>query len=70
MYSVAYLTFLKKGTRKFANYTQINWEAGKRYIYSITMRSNDAEIGGENGQSVTIEPWGASESDVTLVLVK
>lgn len=49
---------------------QINWEAGKRYIYSITMRSNDAEIGGENGQSVTIEPWGASESDVTLVLVK
>lgn len=34
------------------------------------MRSNDAEIGGENGQSVTIEPWGASESDVTLVLVK
>ena len=34
------------------------------------MRSNDAEIGGENGQSVTIEPWGSSESDVTLVLVK
>lgn len=23
MYSVAYLTFLKKGTRKFANYTKI-----------------------------------------------
>lgn len=63
MYSVAYLTFLKKGTRKFANYR-------KRYIYSITMRSNDAEIGGENGQSVTIEPWGSSESDVTLVPVK
>ena len=40
------------------------------YIYSITMRSNDAEIGGENGQSVTIEPWGSSESDVTLVPVK
>ena len=49
---------------------QISWEAGKRYIYSITMRSNDAEIGGENGQSVTIEPWGSSESDVTLVPVK
>ncbi|KAB3650670.1 fimbrillin family protein, partial [Phocaeicola vulgatus] len=32
--------------------------------------SNDAEIGRENGQSVTIEPWGSSESDVTLVPVK
>lgn len=49
---------------------QINWEAGKRYIYSITMRSNDAEIGGDDGQSVTIEEWTSSEDDVTLVPVK
>ncbi|MFK1898471.1 fimbrillin family protein [Bacteroides fragilis] len=49
---------------------QITWEAGKRYIYSITMRSNDAEIGGENGQSVTIEGWTSTEEDITLVPVK
>lgn len=49
---------------------QITWEAGKRYIYSITMRSNDAEVGGENGQSVTIEGWTSTESDITLVPVK
>ena len=34
------------------------------------MRSNDAEIGGEGGQSVTIEEWTSSEDDVTLVPVK
>ena len=49
---------------------QILWEAGKRYIYSVTMRSNDAEIGGENGQSVTIEGWTSTEEDITLVPVK
>ena len=49
---------------------QITWEAGKRYIYSITMRSNDAEIGGKNGQSVTIEGWTSTEEDITLVPVK
>ena len=49
---------------------QITWEAGKRYIYSITMRSNNAEIGGSNGQSVTIEGWTSTESDITLVPVK
>lgn len=49
---------------------QINWEAGRRYIYSVTMRSNDAEIGGENGQSVTIEGWTSKEEDITLVPVK
>jgi hypothetical protein len=49
---------------------QIEWTAGKRFIYSITMRSNSIEIGGENGQSVTIEDWSSTESDVTLVPVK
>lgn len=49
---------------------EIEWTAGKRFIYSITMRSNSAEIGGEKGQAVTIEPWASTESDVTLVPVK
>lgn len=49
---------------------QITWEAGKRYIYSITMQSNSVEIGGENGQSITIEDWTSSESDITLTPVK
>ena len=42
---------------------EINWTAGKRFIYSITMQSNSIEIGGENGQTVTIEPWMSSERD-------
>lgn len=49
---------------------EIDWTAGKRFIYSITMQSNSAEIGGENGQTVTIEPWTSTESDITLVPVK
>lgn len=49
---------------------EIDWTAGKRFIYSITMQSNSIEIGGENGQTVTIEPWTSTESDITLVPVK
>lgn len=49
---------------------EIDWTAGKRFIYSITMQSNSIEIGGENGQTVTIEPWMSTESDITLVPVK
>lgn len=49
---------------------EIDWVAGKRYIYSITMQSNSIEVGGENGQTVTVEPWTATESDITLVPVK
>ena len=64
----------REGVIDGATYTysipQILWEAGKRYIYSVTMRSNDAEIGGENGQSVTIEGWTSTEEDITLVPVK
>lgn len=52
------------------NIPQIEWTAGKRFIYSITMQSNSVEIGGENGQAVTIEPWATTESDITLVPVK
>lgn len=48
----------------------INWEAGKRYIYSITMQSNDVVIGGEDGLGITIEPWTSSENDITLTPVK
>lgn len=54
------------------NYTipEIEWTAGKRFIYSITMQSNSAEIGGEDGNSVIIEPWQSTENDITLVPVK
>lgn len=49
----------------------INWEAGKRYIYSITMQSNDVVIGGEDGLGITIEPWKTSpDTDITLTPVK
>lgn len=49
---------------------EIEWTAGKRFIYSITMQSNSAEIGGEDGNTVTIEPWTSTENDITLVPVK
>lgn len=50
---------------------QINWKAGKRYAYAITMQSNDAVIGGESGLGITIEPWEDNpEQGVDLIPVK
>lgn len=41
----------------------IEWVAGKRYIYSVSLSSNGAQIGGEDGTSVTIEPWTDSVTE-------
>ena len=48
----------------------IEWVAGKRYIYSVSLSSNGAQIGGEDGTSVTIEPWTDSVTDIELSPVK
>lgn len=48
----------------------IKWEAGKRYIYAISLGSNGAQIGGENGAHLTIEPWQDVPSDIELTPVK
>ena len=48
----------------------IEWVAGKRYIYSVSLSSNGAQISGEDGTSVTIEPWTDSVTDIELLPVK
>lgn len=58
-----------------ANYTYnvpaITYEHGKRYIYSLVLKSNSAEIGGEAGNNITIEEWSDSSQDnINLVPVQ
>ena len=52
------------------NIPAIKWEAGKRYIYSVSLSSNGAQIGGEDGSKVTIEPWTDSVTDIELTPAK
>ena len=45
----------------------VKWEAGKKNVYSVVLKSNGIVIGGETGKDITIESWGPGvNADVTL----
>ena len=61
MYSVAYLTFLKKGTRKFANYKNI-------LAVEVLMKEEDSVF--NERQSVDLTPYlrGFDGDEISLEL--